>query len=210
MWAAAENTRRGELLVERGADVNARSSLLSSRRSSSGKPWCRRCSRGRHDAADACGAPGRRAGRLALVDAGADLNPTDPDGRARSSWRSSTATTTSRLLLDKGADPNVADSPAWRRSTPPWTCTRSSLIDRPAPKTTARRQPDIVKMLLAKAPTNARQGRGAAEDAHGRRSGVGRGRHAVHARGQGGDVEVMRLLLAKGADPTCRRTRRRR
>ena len=61
-----------------------------------------------------------------LIDGGAALNLTDPDGTsAMVTAIINGHYDVAALLVEQGADPNLAMPRAWRRSTRSWTCTRS-------------------------------------------------------------------------------------
>ena len=125
MWAAAENHAEVvTLLLARGADVKARSNALTFPKDWFGLEgvttilpkgdWPALMYAARDGAPDAA---------RALAKGGADLNLTDPEGttalvRAIINSHYDTAA----VLLEEGADPNIADGPAaWPRSTRPST-----------------------------------------------------------------------------------------
>jgi ankyrin repeat protein len=109
------------------------------------------------------------------------------------------------VLIDKGADVNLADS---RGMTPIYAAvdmhTLPWIAARPAPKTTDEKTSmDIVKMLLAKNPdVNARlKGRVLQKMHMGGDTALAEGATVFMRAAKAADIEVMKMLLAKGADP---------
>ena len=164
VWAAAEN--HGDAiaaLVQAGADVNLRSHLtkFAQRDYGDGKSgrftvlprggWTPLMYAARQDAKEAI---------RALVAAHADVNAKDPDGTTALTFAIVNAHyDTASMLLDLGADPNVADA---RGMTPLYAAVDMHTLDetpgRPAPKQAdALDSLGMVERLLAKgADPNAR------------------------------------------------------
>ena len=196
MWAAAENNADAVgLLLELGADVNARSKLTEFPKSNAARTANALVSvvmpRGGWTRADARRPAGLHRGRARAGREGRGPERRGSGRHQRPHLRDHQRPLRRGRRADR-ARRRTRTSPtraAWRRSTPPWTCTRC----RGLPRARRPRRPiastslDVVKMLLGQGcePQRAAQGAAAAEDAHGRRPGAGRGGHAVHARGQG-------------------------
>jgi ankyrin repeat protein len=204
IWAVAENhTDAVNALIAGGADVNGRSRLESFARRGQGLTilslghWTPLMYAAREGALDAA---------AALADAGADLNLTDPDG--------STALVlaiinlkfnVANLLVGKGADPNMADVSgmaalyaAVDMNTITWT------FGLPEPKASEGLTAlDLVKMLLAHgANPNARLKTTLLQRLHTTGDeAIGEGSTPFMRAAKSGDIAVMRLLLARGADP---------
>jgi len=206
IWAAAENHAGAvRLLIERGADVNSRSTLQKIERRRTGQSvlslgsWTPLMYAARENAIE--------AGR-ALVSAHADLNPVDPDGATALVIAIINANYDfAALLIDSGADPNVVDKDAGMG--PLYAAIDMHRLavghGRPNPRPSgALDAVDIVRMLLAKkadpnarlkAPTMQRQH--TAGDAS-----LGAGATPFMRAAKSGEAEVLKLLLAAGADPT--------
>jgi len=209
MWAVAENHPAVvEMLIAHGADVNARSNV---REEKIKNKWF---------VANVVSAPPKggftpllyaarqnslEAAKM-LVKAGADLNLSDPDGTSPLVMAIVNAHYDLPIyLMEHGADPNIADKigrTALYAAVDMHTLEKSAT--RPDPKETDQASSlDVVKAALA---------HGANPNAALKESAPGRGSLDVPDRylGMGatpflraaktGDVEVMRLLLAKGAD----------
>jgi uncharacterized protein len=214
MWAAAINASASvAALVEAGADVNARSTVLP------GQPRLPRQAGVAAQASHSNFPHGgftpllfaAREGALdaarTLTGAGADLNLADPDGISPLSMAIINAHyDIAALLIDKGADVKAADRVgrmplffATDMHTLEW------LFSRPVPKASGELDsPDIVARLLDKgADPNARlTGRPFIlhHNATGNRTLI-EGSTPFMKAATTSDVELMRLLLARGADP---------
>jgi ankyrin repeat protein len=208
MWAVAENhPGAAKALVELGADVNARSAPLSFPRASPAAENLITMTfpQGQWTPLMFAARQGSLESARVLAEAKADLNLTNPDG--------TTATVlaiinghydVADLLLDKGADPNVADSTgmgalyaAIDMRTLPW------MQGRPAPKPSGQLEPmDVVKKLLVRgADPNAPLKKPLLQRQHT----VGdpllsEGTTPFIRAARFGDVTVMRLLLEHGAN----------
>jgi ankyrin repeat protein len=205
IWAAAENHGTAvRALVERGADVNERSSRLDIAKRRSGQSiltlgyWTPMMYAARENALDA----GRELVRL-----GADLNLADPDGATALVIAIINANYEfAALLIEAGADPNVVDTDA--QMGPLYAAVDMHRLaighGRPNPRPAgALDSVDIVRMLLAhKANPNARLKAPILQRHHtGGDGALGAGATPFMRASKSGDVEVMRLLLAAGADP---------
>jgi uncharacterized protein len=149
---------------------------------------------------------GARAAVAALAEAGADLDATDPDG--------STALVLAAinghadvvaLLLEKGANPNVADRTGM---TPLYAAvdlhTMQLGFGRPdPPPSVVAGSVEMVKALLAHgANPNARLSSRILKRVYTAGDGkLGKGATAYMRAARAGDVPLMKILLAAGADP---------
>jgi ankyrin repeat protein len=209
IWAAAENHAGAvTTLTGRGAGVDERSSLADiprqkRRNGQSILPlghWTPLMYAARENALD--------AGR-ALIAAGAGLDLADPDGATALVIAVINAHYEfAALLLDAGADPNVVDTDAGMG--PLYAAIDMHRLavghGRPNPRPSgALDSVDIVRMLLErKADPNARlkgpimQRQHTAGDAT-----LGAGATPLMRAAKSGDAQIVRLLLAAGADPAA-------
>jgi ankyrin repeat protein len=212
IWAAAENHGAAvRVLLARGADPNGRSAALDVPRRRSGQSvlplgsWTPLMYAARQNALDAV---------RALLAGGADLNLTDPDGATALVVAIINANyDAAALLLEHGADPNIADTDAGMAALYAAVDMHRLAIGhgRPNPKPSGRLDAvAIVERLLAhganpnarlKAPIMQRQH--TAGDAA-----LGDGSTPFMRAAKSGAVDIMRLLLAAGADPTLTRPNR--
>jgi ankyrin repeat protein len=205
MWAAAQN--HGEavsLLIARGASVDARSALQKTANRRAGQnvlslgSWTPMMYAARENALD--------AGR-ALVKAKAGLNLADPDGATAMAIAIINAHYEfAALLLESGADPNIADTEAGMG--PLYAAADMHRLavghGRPNPKPVGLMTAvDIAKKLLASgADPNRRlkkpilQRHHTAGDAT-----LGEGATPFLRAAKSGDIEMLRALSAGGADP---------
>ncbi|HEV8396757.1 MAG TPA: ankyrin repeat domain-containing protein [Vicinamibacterales bacterium] len=214
MWAASENHADAvRVLVEAGADVNKRSAALNfppfkwgvNGMVSTVLPkgsWTPLMYAARQNAVEAA---------RALVAGGADVNATDPDGAtpllialANAHYDMADA------LLDLKADPNLADVSG---QGPLYAAvemhTLAPMVGRPSPKLFGQLEaPAIVtKLLELGANPNAglkRPALGRHHDLSGDAS-MGEGTTPLMRAARTGDVELMRILMAHGANPHQRR-----
>ena len=211
MWAASQNNAAAvNALVELGADVNARSNLLSFpefKFETSGMVvtvlprggWTPLMYAARDGAIDAV---------RALAESNADLNLTDPDGTTALVLAIINAHfDTAAALLEKGADPNVVDSTGMTALYAAVDMhTLGPMLSRPSPKLVdSIDAADLTKLLLARrANPNARLKRpmiGRHHTPTGDAS-LGEGTTPLARAAKSNDLQVMRMLLEAGADPT--------
>ena len=208
MWAASENHAAVvKLLTARGADVNLRSNSLTFPKDRFGLEGVLTIlPRGNWTALMYAARDGAPEAAAALLDAGAEINATDPDGTTplvRAIWNSHYDT--AKVLLERGADPNLAD-----------TADMAALyaaVDMSSLGEVYGSPPRKVKDTVHRArhrqagDCQGRQGgreaevAGAAAQPHARRAAAGRRDDAAHAR-----CQERRLRGHARAD--CRRRRR--
>jgi ankyrin repeat protein len=207
MWAAARNNAEAvKVLVAAGADVSARTSTVqraSGRSSESGNTFQAPAPTGFTPILFAV-----RAGALEAVDAllksGANVNDTLSDGEsalvvasANAHWQ------VADLLLDRGADPNLAGAG--------WNALHQAVRERrpnigfgtpgPIPTGTVDSINVIAKMLAKGAKVNARMTKNGMKD--GQRNRLNRlGATAFFLAAKNTDTEVMKVLAKAGADAT--------
>ena len=209
MWAAAENHADAvKALIELGADVDVRSTRSTFPHASPAAENLITMTfpQGAWTALMFAARQGALESARLLADAHAALDLTNPDG--------STATVlaiinghydVADMLLDRGADPNVADSvgmtplyAAIDMRTLPW------MQGRPAPKASGRLEPlDVVRKLLARgANPNVPLKKPLLQRQHtvGDRL-LSEGTTPFIRAARFGDLPVMRLLLDHGANP---------
>ena len=206
MWAAAENHASAvTLLVKRGADVNQRSSQQPFKNRRTGQSvlslgsWTPLMYAARENAIDAV---------RALASANADLDLTDPDGATALVIAIINANyECAEVLLRAGANPNVVDKDA--NMGPLYAAVDMHRLavghGRPNPRPTGTlTELDIARTLLEKkADPNARLKSTIFQRHHtGGDSALGAGATPFMRAAKSGDVEMMKVLLAGGADPT--------
>ena len=214
MWAASENHADAvNALITAGADVNKRSAALNfppfkwgvvgmvSTNLPKGS-WTPLMYAARQNATKAA---------RALVKAGADVNAVDPEGTTPLLLAILNAHyDMAAALLELGANANQADQAGMG---PLYAAvdmhTLAPMVGRPSPKPSGTLEPpDVIKLLLAKgADANA----GLKRPAFGKHHDLvgdafmGEGTTPLMRAARTGDVEVMRILLAGGANPAARR-----
>jgi ankyrin repeat protein len=209
MWAAAENhADASRLLIAAGAELNARSSKLEfpkfafngSTMVSTPMP------RGAFTALMMAARQGAIDGVRALVEAGADLDLSDPDGTTALVMAIvNSHNEVAALLLEKGADPNIADASGMgalyaivdQRTAGP-------AINRPSRKPTGDVDSlDLMKNLLARgANPNARLRTPILQRFHGTGDPLlTDGATPLMRAAKSTDVAAMRVLLENGANP---------
>jgi uncharacterized protein len=205
MWAAAENHADAvRQLVEAGADLNDRSRLLDVPRRRNGQSIL---PLGSWTPVMYAARQGAHHSLRALIEAGADLNPVDPDGATALVIAIINANyDEAALLLDKGADPNIGDKEAKMAALYAAVDMHRLAIGHGRPNTKPSGELDaidLIKVLLAKgANPNARLAAPVMQRHHsaGDRA-LGDGSTPFMRAAKSGDIEVMRLLIAAGADP---------
>lgn len=199
MWAAAEgHTEATQVLIAHGADVQARSTagytalLLSARNSDLDTP-------------------------RVLLNAGADVNEAAPDGTTAlvvATIRSRTAL--GEFLLKRGADPNVGPgfsplhwaSGQWNALADGGLTGRMGVKDEDSTWSIleglrGETQQEFVKVLLAHGAVPNAQAKVRPRYSGGRSpAGIGWGATPFWIAAKSGNVELMRLLLASGSDPS--------
>jgi ankyrin repeat protein len=211
MWAAAENHPAAvKALVERGADMNIHSKewqFPEYRYQTNGMAvfqlphggWTALMYAARQNAQEAA---------AALADVKADLNAADPDGTTALHLAViNVHYDLANVLLEKGADPNAADHSGMTALYAAVDMRApANMLTRPEPKLLDRMDAtDLAKALLAHgADPNARLKKpiiGRHQNLVGDAS-LGEGTTALMRAAKGGDLPVLRLLLAGGADAT--------
>ena len=205
IWAAAENHAEAvRVLVAHGADVNAASKALDVPRRRNGQSilplgsWTPLMYAARQGALEAT---------TALIAAGADMNQADPDGATALVLAIINANyDVAAALIEKGADPNIGDKEAKMAALYATVDMHRLAIGhgRPNPKASgALDAVDVIKLLLAHgANPNATLAAPLFQRQHtGGDRALGEGSTPFMRAAKSGDVAVMRLLLAAGADP---------
>ena len=205
MWAAAQNHAGAvKVLIEHGAKPGTSSSLTAYKRKVGGQTIL---PRGGFTALMYAAREGAIDAARALADGGADLNQADPDGLTAILLALINAHyDLAALLVEKGADLDRADSTGM---TPLYAAvdmnTLAFMHGRPASRPSGQLNSlDLIKLLIARgakpdlaltAPTLQRHNNGPNQN-------LGEGTTPLMRAAKSGDVGVMRLLLAAGADPT--------
>jgi ankyrin repeat protein len=210
IWATVENHAAAiAALASAGADVNARSDVTRFPRRDYGDGksgrftvlprggWTPLMYAARQDARGSLGA---------LVKAGASLNAVDPDGTTALTLALINAHyEAAALLLDAGADPNVADA---RGMAPLYAAVDMNTLDetpgRPAPKVIGAIDTlqMLERLLAAGANPNAALSAVVLERVHNNGDPVlAEGATPLMRAARKADVAATRVLLAHGADP---------
>jgi len=205
IWAAGENHAEAvRVLLDHGADVNQPSGALAFARRRNGQSllplgrWTPLMYAARENALD--------AGRV-LVDAHADLNASDPDGATALVIAIINANYDfAAFLIDAGADPNVVDNDAGMGPLYAAIDMHRLAIGhgRPNPRPTGTLDSaDIVRRLLDhKADPNAALKAAILQRQHTIGDGtLGKGATPLLRAAKSGDIELVKLLLAAGANP---------
>ena len=205
MWATAQNHGAAvSLLLARGAPVDSRSTFLKGMNRRAGQnilslgDWTPIMYAARENALDA----GRE-----LVKAKASLDLVDPDGATALAIAIINANYEfASLLLDAGADPNIADTDAGMG--PLYAAADMHRLavghGRPNPQPVGLMTAvDIAKKLLTRGADPNRKLKKAIMQRHhtGGDATVGEGATPFLRAAKSGDIEMMRALAAGGADP---------
>ena len=209
MWAVSENhAAAAKLLIEHGAEVNARSTKMDYDKDRFGlEGVITILPHGYWTPLMYAARQGSSAATRVLADSGANLNLTDPDGTSALILAIINGHfDTAALLLAKGADPNLTDSTGM---TPLYATvdmnTLGEVYGRPAQHPTSGDTSalDLMRLLLkAHVDPNARLKTAALYRAHTPgEPALGEGATALMRAAKNGDAAAMRLLLEYGADP---------
>jgi ankyrin repeat protein len=206
IWAAAENHADAvRMLLEHGADADSRSALQPREQRRNGQSilplgnWTPLMYAARENA---------HAAAAALVRGGAELDLVDPDGATALAIAIINAHYELAMqLLEAGADPNVVDTAAGMGPLYAAVDMHRLAIGhgRPNPRTIGTLDAaGVVQQLLQHgADPNARLTKPIMQRHHTAGDGaLGAGATPLLRAAKSGDVAVMRLLLAAGADPT--------
>jgi len=209
MWAAAEgHADIVNLLAAKGADLNVRSydRDTSLPKMAAGTPAAP-IARGGLTALLFAARQGEMETAKALLDAKADVNAVDSDGNnALTLAILNTHYDLTQMLIERGADPNVA---AKNGRTALYSAVEMHDVDwspRPAHKETDKATSmDIIHALLdRKANVNAQLTAPAPIEKHAQDMGdktMGAGTTPFTRAARSSDVELMKLLVDRGADP---------
>ncbi len=212
MWAAGENHGAlAKLLIERGADVNATSTVLQypDVKIDVALVWRVELPRGGLTPLMFAARQGALESVRVLTEMGADVNLTDPDGTSALVTSIINAHyDVAALLLEKRADPNLADAAGM---TPLYAAVdmhlKEPMFNRPVPKASGRLGTlDVIEALLKgganpnvplKAPLLGRQ----------HDSGdplLGEGATPLLRAAKASDATLIDVLAAHGADPSLK------
>jgi uncharacterized protein len=208
MWATAQgHPDMIRELIAHGADVNARSTVQQWERQVTSEPREKWLPLGGFTALLFAARQGCLACEHVLVDAGADLNVTDPDGISAMLLAIINGHyDCAAYLLDRGTDPNLADNTGRTALYSAVDFNTMPADNRPAPKVIDNEVSsfELIKMLLAKgANPNAQL-----KKQQPYRAKLDRGDDTMLTTGttpflraaKAGDLAAMRLLLENGAD----------
>jgi ankyrin repeat protein len=209
MWASAQgHSDMTEVLIARGADVNARSNVQRWERQNTAEPREKWLPPGGLTPLLFAAREGCVACIGVLVNAGADVNATDPEGigpllSALINGHYDAAA----VLLERGANPNLADGTGRTALYAAVDFHTMPSSNRPAPKEldNERTSFDLIKALIAaganvnaqlksQQPYRTKLDRG--DDTM-----LGAGTTPLLRAAKAGDVSVVRLLLELSADP---------
>lgn len=211
MWAAAENhPDAARVLIEHGAGVNARSNPLEYSKDRFGLEGVMTIlPHGHWTPLMYAARQGSLPAARVLAEAHADLNLTDPDGATALELAIINAHyDTAVMLLDTGADPNIADTTGMAALYAAVDMnTLGEVYGRPSRTFKDENSAiDLMKVLLRHgAKVNAALRTPTLYRAHTPGDGnLGEGATPLMRAARNADVDAMRLLLANGADPTLR------
>jgi uncharacterized protein len=210
MWAAAQSQpEMVRLLVSHGAEVNARSSLTNFERQVTAEPRMQQRPPGGLTPLLYAARSGCLRCAEELIRGGADINLPDPEGITPLIMAGlNFSFDVGALLVKKGAELNVWDT--WGRSPLYAVVDMNTLptggrADRPSSDATSGTE--LVKMMLERGANPNLQIKivpplRSLRDDRGPDGVLQAGTTPLARAAKGGDVEVVRLLLAHGANPT--------
>src|SRR5215471_13368226 len=207
-WAAAQNHPEAvRVLASHGADLNARSLPLQYKQDRFGlEGVVTILPRGNWTPLMYAARQGSSEAAAALIESGAQLNATDPDGTTALALAIiNSHYDTAVLLTERGADPNIADTAGMAALYAAVDMnTLGEVYGRPArPSTNKSSALDLIKALLAHgANPNAQLRAPALQRAHTPGEGtLTEGATPLMRAAKNGDAAAIRILLAHGADP---------
>jgi len=207
MWAASQNHAAAvKLLIEAGAKTDTAGKKMTFARKVSGQTTL---PVGSMTALMYAARVGALDATKALIDGGAPLDQQDPDGTTAMVLAIINAHyDVAAALLEKGANPNVADSAGMGALYATIDMhTLQYMHGRPHAKASGQLTDiDLIKLMLAKNADIEQKLKTPLLRRHNSTStqSLGDGTTPLMRAAATGDVEVMRLLLAKGADPNAR------
>jgi ankyrin repeat protein len=208
MWAASENHAAVvKVLVERGAEVEARSKPLTFPKDRFGLEGVLTIlPRGNWTALMYAARDGAPDATAALLDAGAQINATDPDGTTplvRAIWNSHYDT--AKVLLERGADPNITDTADMGALYAAVDMSSLGEVYGMPPRKVRDTATalDIIKLVIAKGgKVDARLKSPALHRNHTPGEPLlGAGTTPLMRAARNGDYQAMQILLEAGADP---------
>ena len=209
MWAVAENhPGAAKLLIEHGADINVRSNQLEYPKDRFGLEGVTTVlPHGSWTPLMYAARQGSLAATRTLIEAGAELNLTDPDGTTALALAIiNSHFDAAALLAEKGADPNLADTAGMAALYAAVDMnTLGEVYGHPARKVSDELSAvDLMKVLLTHgANPNAQLKSATLIRAHTPGEGtLGEGTTPLMRAAKNGDAAAMRMLVDHGADPS--------